>query len=283
MVKYTRIENQATRKRHLVFYAITSKQSAKQTREHEVRVCEYEKYRNQAVCKWVFGFLYDNEQTREHEVRVCEYEKYRKQVTWRLTMSKIFVVMGKSASGKDTIYKRLLAEKSLNLKTIVPYTTRPIRQGETEGVEYFFVTQKDMRELESQGRIIECRCYNTVYGEWYYFTADDDQINLEEQDYLMITTLVGYEKIRDYYGEDKVIPIYIQVEDGLRLERALKREQQQAEPKYTEMCRRFIADSNDFSEDNLEAQKITKRYENVDFELCLLEIMSDIQREKRNP
>ena len=195
-------------------------------------------------------------------------------------MSKIFVVMGKSASGKDTIYKRLLAEESLGLKTIVPYTTRPIRQGETDGVEYFFVTQEGMKRLEEQGKIMECRCYNTVYGEWYYFTADDGQIDLEHQDYLMITTLVGYEKIRNYYGADKVIPIYIQVEDGLRLERALKREQQEAVPKYTEMCRRFIADSEDFSESNLEAQEITKRYENLDFELCLSEVIADIQREK---
>ena len=195
-------------------------------------------------------------------------------------MSKIFVVMGKSASGKDTIYKRLLAKESLGLKTIVPYTTRPIRQGETDGVEYFFVTQEGMKRLEEQGKIMECRCYNTVYGEWYYFTADDGQIDLEHQDYLMITTLVGYEKIRNYYGADKVIPIYIQVEDGLRLERALKREQQEAVPKYTEMCRRFIADSEDFSESNLEAQEITKRYENLDFELCLSEVIADIQREK---
>ncbi len=196
-------------------------------------------------------------------------------------MSKIFVVMGKSASGKDTIYKRLLAEESLGLQTIVPYTTRPIRQGETDGVEYFFVTLEGMKKLEEEGKVIECRCYNTIYGEWYYFTADDGQVDLEHQDYLMITTLVGYEKIRNFYGTDRVVPIYIQVEDGLRLERALKREQQESVPKYTEMCRRFIADSEDFSESNLEAQQITKRYENIDFELCLLNVIADIQREKK--
>ena len=198
-------------------------------------------------------------------------------------MSKIFVVMGKSASGKDTIYKRLLAEESLGLKNIVPYTTRPIRQGETDGVEYFFVTVEGMRQLEKQGKIIECRCYHTIHGDWYYFTADDGQIDLETQNYLMITTLVGYEKIRNYYGEDKVIPLYIEVEDGLRLERALKREQQENNHKYAEMCRRFLADSEDFSEDNLKAAEIGKRYENIDFELCLLEIAADIQREKENP
>ena len=75
---------------------------------------------------------------------------------------------------------------------------------------------------------------------------------------------------------------FVEVEDGLRLERALKREQQENNHKYAEMCRRFLADSEDFSEDNLKAAEIGKRYENIDFELCLLEIVADIQREKEN-
>ena len=194
-------------------------------------------------------------------------------------MSKIYVVMGKSASGKDTIYKRLLQEKRLGLKKIVPYTTRPIRQNETNGVEYFFVTENELKKLQQQGKVIETRCYETVYGKWYYFTADDKQVVLEKENYVMITTLEGYKKIRDYYGKDRVVPIYIEVEDGLRLERALKREQKEAQPKYKEMCRRFIADSEDFSEENLMALQIQKRYENTDFELCLSQIIEDIENE----
>ena len=194
-------------------------------------------------------------------------------------MPKIYAVMGKSASGKDTIYKRLLEEESICLKKIVPYTTRPIRQEETNGVEYFFVTEQELNVLEVQGKIIECRVYNTIHGKWYYFTADDGQINLDREDYLMITTLEGYEKIRNYFGKEQVVPIYIEVEDGLRLERALKREKQQSMPKYKEMCRRFLADSEDFSEDNLKAQHIEKRYVNIDFELCLSKIIADIQKE----
>ena len=46
--------------------------------------------------------------------------------------------MGKSSTGKDTVYKQLLKNPFLQLKKIVPYTTRPIRAGETEGEEYFF-------------------------------------------------------------------------------------------------------------------------------------------------
>lgn len=53
-------------------------------------------------------------------------------------MGKIFYLMGKSSSGKDTIFKALLSDGELSLKQIVPYTTRPIREGEQNGVEYFF-------------------------------------------------------------------------------------------------------------------------------------------------
>lgn len=43
-------------------------------------------------------------------------------------MGKIFYIMGKSASGKDKIYSRLLANEQINLKKLILYTTRPIRQ-----------------------------------------------------------------------------------------------------------------------------------------------------------
>ena len=93
---------------------------------------------------------------------------------------------------------------------------------------------------------------HTVYGIWKYFTADDGQICLAESDYLMIGTLEAYEQIRNYFGTDKVCPVYVEVDDGLRLQRALDRERAQDQPKYAEMCRRFLADEEDFSEENLE-------------------------------
>ena len=146
-------------------------------------------------------------------------------------MSKIFIVMGKSASGKDTIYKKIL-EHNLGLKTVVTYTTRPIREGEREGNEYFFRTKEQLDLLEQEKKVIECSCYHTVHGPWYYFTVDDGQIDLTSGDYIMITTVARYKKMRSYYGAEKVIPIYIEVEDGLRLERALKRERKQKNPNY---------------------------------------------------
>ncbi|NLZ80825.1 MAG: guanylate kinase, partial [Clostridiales bacterium] len=95
--------------------------------------------------------------------------------------------------------------------------------------------------------------------------------------YIILGTLESYEKIQNYYGKGTLIPIYIEVEDGERLERALKRERKQKNPKYTEMCRRFLADEKDFSEDNIVRLGIRKRYENIDKEACIQEIVSDIK------
>ncbi len=191
-------------------------------------------------------------------------------------MGKIYYVMGKSCSGKDTIYRRL-TERHPELRVVVPYTTRPIREGEQDGVEYFFVDREKMEEMRAAGRIIELRSYNTVLGVWNYFTADDGQIDLAAHSYLIIGTLVSYEAMRDYYGAEALVPIYVEVEDGTRLERAIGRERKQAKPQYEEMCRRFLADAEDFSEEKLRRAGITKRFVNTDLEQCLKEIETFIR------
>ena len=192
-------------------------------------------------------------------------------------MSKIYCLMGKSSSGKDTIYKKLLKELG-NLKRVILYTTRPIRQGEKSGVEYHFVDEEKLAQMEKEGKVIEKRAYHTVHGVWKYFTADDGQIDLEKEDYLVIGTLASYQAMGHYFGEEKVIPIYLQVDDGIRLERALKRERKQKHPKYEEMCRRFLADSEDFSEKNLALAQIEKRFDNEELQECLQKVISYIAK-----
>ena len=177
-------------------------------------------------------------------------------------MSRIFYIMGKSASGKDHIYKALLSRIKLSLKPIVLYTTRPMRRGEENGREYFFSDEKHLEELRKAGRIIEERCYQTISGPWYYFTADEGQIDLNKNDYLGIGTLESYSQMVRYYGRDVMVPIYIEVDDGIRLERALKRERKQRPPRYEEMCRRFLADQMDFSEEKIVRAGISRRFEN---------------------
>ena len=196
-------------------------------------------------------------------------------------MGKIFCLMGKSASGKDTIYRQLLLDEGLGLKKIVPYTTRPIREREKDGVQYYFVDEQRMHELEAAGKVIERRSYDTVHGIWNYFTVDDAQVDLEHGNYLIIGTPQSYMSVRDYYGSDRVVPIYIELDDGVRLQRALNRENGQKEPRYEEMCRRFLADAVDFSEERLMAAGITERFPNDDLTVCIADIADYIRQSEQ--
>ena len=192
-------------------------------------------------------------------------------------MGKIFFILGKSCSGKDTIFQEIKKNSELDLKTVVGYTTRPMRENEVDGEEYFFVSRDRLEELQNDGKVIEVRHYNTVHGVWSYFTVDDGQIDLEKSDYLYIGTLESYEQMRDYYGEDVVVPIYIEVEQGERLKRAVLREMEQSEPKYEELCRRFLADEQDFREEEIKRLGIEKKYENHEYKKTAEQIINDIK------
>ena len=143
-------------------------------------------------------------------------------------MPEIAFLMGKSSSGKDNIFKALVGDKELNLKTVIMYTTRPMRAGEKEGVEYYYVDNEKALELEAA---------------------------------------------------DKV-PIYIEVDDGIRLMRAINREQKQEVPQYEEMCRRFLADSKDFSEEKIKEAGINQRFSNDGtIEDCIRDIKEAIKQQ----
>ena len=192
-------------------------------------------------------------------------------------MGRIFCIMGKSSTGKDTIYKALLKDDALGLHRIIPYTTRPIRQGEQDGQEYFFVDETAVKQYKEENRIIEMRTYDTCFGPWRYFTVNDNRIDLDNQNYLVIGTPEAYLSICRYYGKEKVSPILIELDDGIRLQRALNREKKQAVPKYDEMCRRYLADDKDFAEEKLKECEIDVRFYNDKLDHCIAMITKYIR------
>jgi hypothetical protein len=94
---------------------------------------------------------------------------------------------------------------------------------------------------------------------------------LENGDYLTIETLEGYNALKKYYG-NSVVPLYLEVEDSERLIRSIMREREQRSPDYNELCRRFLADSEDFSEKKLIESGIIYRFQNIDAEKCANDI-----------
>ena len=193
-------------------------------------------------------------------------------------MGRIYYLLGKSATGKDTLYKEILKRRP-KLRTVTMYTTRPIREGETDGVEYFFTDREELERQLASGKVIESRTDQTIAGSWTYYTVDDGQFDVaDDESCLMIGTLESYEKMCAYFEAGKMVPVYIEVPDGIRLLRAVKREENQKRPNYREVCRRYLADEKDFSEENLERLGITKRYQNTDMEMCVEEILRDLDK-----
>ena len=101
----------------------------------------------------------------------------------------------------------------------------------------------------------------------------DEDIDLQKGSYIAIGTLESFVKLRDYYGTDRVVPLYIEVSDENLLLRAMKREKKQDVPKYKEMCRRFLTDSEDFSEEKILEAGIDRRFDNNgELSDCIAEI-----------
>lgn len=195
-------------------------------------------------------------------------------------MARIICLLGKSCTGKDTIYRRLLADKSLDLVPLVSYTTRPRRAGETEGREYHFTDEVGFERLKSEGKVIEDRAYDTVYGIWRYFTVDDGTFDKNGKNVIAAAgTIPAYVKLRDYFGEENTCPVMIETDDGIRLERAMRREKKQGSPRYKEMCRRFITDSEDFDDEKLKEAGVDNIFmNNENLDKCISEVADFIRK-----
>ena len=111
-----------------------------------------------------------------------------------------------------------------------------------------------------------------MHGIWRYFTVNDGQFDDPDKNYLIGGVLESYVSTRKYFGNEVVIPIFLDLPDEIRLHRALSREKLQKEPKYAELCRRFISDTEDFSEDKLKEAGIEKCFFNIELDECINQI-----------
>ena len=145
---------------------------------------------------------------------------------------KIFALLGYSSVGKDTILKQVLKDMD-DVKPIISTTTRPMRKGETEGIEYYFI---DDTEFFRRGTdFVEQRIYYTKVKEngvekdatWRYGI---ERAELEKDDYLIvIVDSVGYKELKNYVGNNKIVPIFISAPQEELKARALARGDLEAE------------------------------------------------------
>lgn len=171
---------------------------------------------------------------------------------------KIVYIIGRSGSGKDTIKSILLRSSDLDLKPLVEVTTRPMRENEVDGVEHVFINDTELDGLKNSNRIIESRSYKTACGDiWSYATLVPDEV-LSNNIYVGTGSLESYLMIKEKYPED-VIPILLWVDDYNLILRSINREHGGSRDSLKEICRRFISDAEDYSDEKINASGISKK------------------------
>lgn len=148
---------------------------------------------------------------------------------------KIIALFGKSGAGKNTIQKIML-EQNNNYHKIISCTTRPPRDYEKDGVDYYFINEKEFADKVINGSMLEA----TVFRNWFYGTPIES-LNPDKTN-IGVFNINGIETLLDDSRLD-VHPIYVQASDKTRLLRSLNREEN---PNCAEICRRYATDEEDF-------------------------------------
>ena len=161
----------------------------------------------------------------------------------------LVILTGKSGCGKDTLQEELIRKE--NFKKLISTTTRPKREGEIEGREYYFVDKDKFFQLDKEGFFIEHRSYETLVNNkkdtWYYGLGKQlSKEDINSDMYITILDLDGAKAARDYYGKDNCTIAYISLDDKIRESRASKR----GGFDKSEWDRRLEDDKEVFSEEN---------------------------------
>ena len=152
-------------------------------------------------------------------------------------MFKVIALMGKAGSGKDALLHELIRQCP-DANEMISCTTRPIREGEIHGVNYFYMTPEEFGARVLNGEMLEC----TEFNNWFYGTSYEalrsDCINIG------VFNPAGVESML-HFPDIEVKVFYITASDKTRLLRQLNRE---SNPDVREIIRRYTADEIDFED-----------------------------------
>lgn len=151
---------------------------------------------------------------------------------------KILALMGPSGSGKDTVLKEVLKKNPNDFHKIINCTTRPMREGEVDGVDYFFISPETFAEQVLNFDMIEA----TNFNDWFYGTSKDALVNNAIN--IGVFSPEAVEALLES-PEIELMVLELAASDKTRLLRQLNRE---ANPNVHEIIRRFKADEEDFAD-----------------------------------
>ena len=157
-------------------------------------------------------------------------------------------IAGKTCSGKTRIVDELC--KRYDYKKIVTYTTRPIREGEKDGIDYHFISDEEFQEKIDSGFFAEYKIYDTKFGLWYYGVSAHDILKAGSKD-IVIVTPAGFDDITTKYPSLSYCLFYIYTNTSSIKKRLKKRGDNDKEAE-----RRFETDREDFKGFESKADRI---------------------------
>ena len=150
----------------------------------------------------------------------------------------IIVLVGKTASGKTTVANEL-CNKHHGYKRIITYTTRPMRENETQDVDYHFISDEQFNKMVENNEFTEYKRYNTAHGVWSYGSVVTLEQELSDNCYVIILTPQG---LRDLSKRmSRYIAFYLNVSFKSQLERLKKRGDEEQQ-----IIKRLKNDAKDF-------------------------------------
>ena len=167
----------------------------------------------------------------------------------------MIVLIGKSCSGKDRISKELI--KNHGYKSIVRYTTRPIRKGEKQGITYHYISEDEFRQKIKDGFFAEWKTYNTEFGFWYYGTALEDLDNADKKSVIILPP-DRYDEVKENI-HNNLTTIYVYANNTTIKKRLMLRGDDKNEAQ-----RRLEHDNEDFKGAEMLADKIVYNNDGTD-------------------
>lgn len=190
----------------------------------------------------------------------------------------MIVLIGRSCSGKDTILNKLV--KEYGYKSMVTYTTRPMRKNEIQYKTYHFISDKSFIKKINADFFLEFRKYNTVDGIWYYGSAKEDYEKADDNTVIILTPS-GLKSLKEYIEKYElnleIISIYIDVDIDTIKKRLEKRGDNKKEAE-----RRAKADSEDFKDIELDVDAVFHNNDGVNINDIVKHIDSYIKEKKIN-
>jgi len=177
-------------------------------------------------------------------------------------MPKILCILGKSAVGKDTLAAGLLNDKDLSVTKAISYTTRPRRENEVNGEDYYFISVDEFMKMRNNNEFLEETSYNVNGETWYYGFAKKSFMNLNKTIIAVINPRGLVEFINDEDIRKNLFVLYLKANENVRKKRYFTRDKALNDKILTDRwAARIKQDKTDF--ESIDGLLVRKKIPNV--------------------